>query len=586
MGTTGEKLQKILDTKSAIKDAIIAKGVSISDSDTFASYATKISSISGSGSGTTINMSDKTVHFSIDDFYRALSDITVNADTYTSIFDNTTFSTLKSLHDTYGAIIICNCINYGYNGSNEYKIENVSTKYKEELAKNDWLKFSYHQNYNETYDNTTEASTVLGYYQKCHNAVLTWGNACNWSYTTRLASYTGNDSIISTLANEGVLVILSSDDNRVSYGLTTTDNNYLINNGYYYKNNCLYVRTHLRYENTAFSGDNFTNISNAVLFTHEDYLQSQLANIQTSFTWFNDNGYEFGDLQSLGEFIATVNGNASNIKGNDPDTPEATEYTITNNLTNCTSNNTTTSISANSRYTATLTADDGYTLDTPTIIMGGTDVTSTVYSNGTITINAVTGDIIITCSASVSGGETETINYVKDIILDGSCYFNTGIKPEATINIEAKFYSTTGVQNCICGCATVIETNSTTQVVMMRVNWSNYQFMRGYNKADAVNLSTKATDDGYYLGSGSSDGTYGMPSELDLYIGALNVAGTSQSYVCKSGTKICYVKITINDVTVGDFNAALDNEGNPCLYDKISKQFIYNIGTGTLTYTA
>ena len=584
MGTTGEKLQKILDTKSAIKNAIIAKGVSISDSDTFASYATKISSISSST--TTINMSNKTVHFSIDDFYRALGDITINAATYTSIFDNTTFATLKTLHDTYGAIIICNCYNYGYNGSNEYKIENVTTKFKQEFAQNDWLKFSYHQNYDETYDSSTQANTVLEYYRKCHDAVLSWANECNWSYTIRLASYTGNDSIISTLANEGVLVVLSADDDRVSYGLSTTENNYLISNGYYYKNNCLYVRTHFRYENATFNGDNFTNISNAVVFTHEDYLQSQLANIQTSFTWFNDNGYEFGDLQSLGEFIATVNGNASNIKGNDPDTPEATEYTITNNLTNCTSNNTTTSISANSRYTATLTADDGYTLDTPTIIMGGTDVTSTVYSNGTITINAVTGDIIITCSASVSGGETETINYVKDIILDGSCYFNTGIKPEATINIEAKFYSTTGVQNCICGCATVIETNSTTQVVMMRVNWSNYQFMRGYNKADAVNLSTKATDDGYYLGSGSSDGTYGMPSELDLYIGALNVAGTSQSYVCKSGTKICYVKITINDVTVGDFNAALDNEGNPCLYDKVSKQYIYNIGTGTLTYTA
>lgn len=574
-GAINELFQSVSNGKTLVASAITDKGVNTSSNDSFSTMATNISNISSSGGGSTIiNMSDKTVHFSIDDFYRALSDITINADTYTSIFDNTTFSTLKSLHDTYGATIICNCYNYGYNGSNEYKIENVTTKYKQEFAQNDWLKFSYHQNYNETYDSSTQASTVLEYYRKCHNAVLTWANECNWSYTTRLASYTGNDSIISALSSEGVLVVLVADDDRVSYGLTTTENNYLLNHGYYYKNNCLYIKTNFRYENGTFNGEDFANISNAVVFTHEDYLQAQLTNIQNSFTWFTENGYNFSDMQSLGEFIATVNGNA----------PGTTEYSITNNLTNCATNNSDTSIMAKASYSAILTANDGYTLDTPVITMGGTDITSTCYNveTGAINIALVMGNIIITCTAS----ETVNVNYVSDVILDGNCYFNTRIKPEATIQIETKFYSATGVQNCICGSATAIDTDSSTQIVMMRVNWSNYQFMRGYNKADVVSLSSKATDDGYYLGSGSSDGSYGMPSELDLYIGALNVAGTSQSYVCKSGTKICYVKITINNVVVGDFHAALDDSGNPCLYDKVSKQFIYNVGNGILTYTS
>ena len=47
MGTITDKLNKLAETKSAIKTAIVNKGVSISDSDTFASYADKISSISG-----------------------------------------------------------------------------------------------------------------------------------------------------------------------------------------------------------------------------------------------------------------------------------------------------------------------------------------------------------------------------------------------------------------------------------------------------------------------------------------------------------------------------------------------------------
>lgn len=49
MGTITDKLNKLAETKSAIKTAIVNKGVSISDSDTFASYADKIASISGGG---------------------------------------------------------------------------------------------------------------------------------------------------------------------------------------------------------------------------------------------------------------------------------------------------------------------------------------------------------------------------------------------------------------------------------------------------------------------------------------------------------------------------------------------------------
>ena len=52
MGTITDKLNKLAETKSAIKTAIVNKGVSISDTDTFASYADKISSISGGGTPT------------------------------------------------------------------------------------------------------------------------------------------------------------------------------------------------------------------------------------------------------------------------------------------------------------------------------------------------------------------------------------------------------------------------------------------------------------------------------------------------------------------------------------------------------
>ena len=49
MGTTADKLNKVLSTKADIKSAIIEKGVAVSDSDTFASYGNKIRSIKSGG---------------------------------------------------------------------------------------------------------------------------------------------------------------------------------------------------------------------------------------------------------------------------------------------------------------------------------------------------------------------------------------------------------------------------------------------------------------------------------------------------------------------------------------------------------
>lgn len=48
MGTTADKLNKLSQTKAAIKTAIEAKGVTVGDA-TFADYPSKIQAISGGG---------------------------------------------------------------------------------------------------------------------------------------------------------------------------------------------------------------------------------------------------------------------------------------------------------------------------------------------------------------------------------------------------------------------------------------------------------------------------------------------------------------------------------------------------------
>lgn len=83
-------------------------------------------------------------------------------------------------------------------------------------------------------------------------------------------------------------------------------------------------------------------------------------------------------------------------------------YSITNNLTHCTSSNTELSVAKGNSYTTTIIADSKYVIDSCRVTMKGIDITDSVYSNGKITINSVTGNVVITVVA-----EKGTDNLIK-----------------------------------------------------------------------------------------------------------------------------------------------------------------------------
>jgi len=80
-------------------------------------------------------------------------------------------------------------------------------------------------------------------------------------------------------------------------------------------------------------------------------------------------------------------------------TSSTVKYTIKTTLTDVTISNSATSIKQGESYSATLTPKDQYEIDTVKVTMGGTDVTSSVYKNGKITMSKVTGNIEITVTA-------------------------------------------------------------------------------------------------------------------------------------------------------------------------------------------
>ena len=95
--------------------------------------------------------------------------------------------------------------------------------------------------------------------------------------------------------------------------------------------------------------------------------------------------------------IGSVTGNVS-ITASAVATGET--HSVTQNLTNVTSSFTGNSVADGASLTATLTADGGYTIDTVEVTMGGDDVTATAYDDGVVSISEVTGDVVITATAT------------------------------------------------------------------------------------------------------------------------------------------------------------------------------------------
>jgi hypothetical protein len=258
---------------------------------------------------------------------------------------------------------------------------------------------------------------------------------------------------------------------------------------------------------------------------------------------------------------------ALNNSGSSSGTGGAGTYAIINNLTNVTTSNANISIIANGSYSTTLTVNDGCTLSSVSITMGGTDITSTAYVNGVVTIAAVTGLLIITAVAT-SGADAGT--YIQDgliheftnlsakkTISGGQSIFNSGA--DFTVFIASKKTGT--MPNYAHDW---IGAGSTTNLEFyVRRNWNN-----------KISVTACNTGDASY--SSNNNKSYSCPEGVD-------VDGMIYVWVVKTGDKITTY---CNDVELGQiiqenamiFDGALVINGSNF---PVPKVLIYNRALST-----
>ena len=131
-------------------------------------------------------------------------------------------------------------------------------------------------------------------------------------------------------------------------------------------------------------------------------------------------------LELAKEWIKDTSGEKDLPTQIDPDAPIV--YTVSNTLSGCSTSNKATTATEKTAYSATITANDGYTLDDATVSvkMGGVDITGTAYSNGVISIGSVTGNVSITVVAATVVVDTYTNRVPTSIDTDGSIFNGTG----------------------------------------------------------------------------------------------------------------------------------------------------------------
>lgn len=230
-------------------------------------------------------------HFSLDDFYLAFQNLTENADTYTSIFDNEMFAWLKTLHEETGATISCYCF-YQDAASATFTLDDVPTKFAREFQANkDWLRFGFHALYQGINYASATAETAKEAYEKTIKALvnITGSTECI-DRMPRLQNFAGSleackamrDALCGVKGFMAAIATTDSDGNTVarqSYYLDEDLNAYIYIHDYLYDatNQLHFVRTqdggNVYSTSKLISDINYALLGTHVeFFTHEEQL--------------------------------------------------------------------------------------------------------------------------------------------------------------------------------------------------------------------------------------------------------------------------------------------------------------------------
>ena len=252
--------------------------------------------------------SNKFFHFSLDDFKDAIADIVTNANTYNSIFDNSTFAKLREWHLKFGITVSLYV---------QRTMSDIHEKFRNDFIYNkDWMKFGYHGN-GESWKTATYKNGKQWWNDFVNGIMKSIGD---YDIIDRVPR---NDYFKGTLescrgerdANCGCLGFLGCDDwsynkeaRETNYYLSDEQSTYLDARDRYYDSEtqlCIFktdfrleqiqqrwrnVKGCLNYYNSAGGS---MQAFDMIVFSHEWNFMQFASDAETIFAWALDKGYRF-----------------------------------------------------------------------------------------------------------------------------------------------------------------------------------------------------------------------------------------------------------------------------------------------------
>lgn len=285
------------------------------------------------------------------------------------------------------------------------------------------------------------------------------------------------------------------------------------------------------------------------------------------------------------------------------------EYTITYNLTDVTLSHNDSTVRKNASYASTFILNEGYTINSITITEGGTDVTSSVYSEGKITFEKVTGNVVIT--ASSIGEEFTITNILTNITSDGASVISYGRTYAATLtastgyNLPLTVNVTMGGRTLLTSEYTYDSTSGTLSIPNVKGNieltasglLKTFSVTKNGTNLTISGNNTVSYGTNYVASLAPSEG-YNLPSAITVTMGGAEIPTSGYTYDRASGA------LTVNNVTdaiiitaTGELKvfsvttdwtgsaAAQGRSDNPATNADYGTSYVANLSTTNFGYT-
>lgn len=185
---------------------------------------------------------------------------------------------------------------------------------------------------------------------------------------------------------------------------------------------------------------------------------------------------------------------------------------------------------------------------------------------------------------------SDNVNYVEYIQSSGTQYIDTLIKPSYNTRVVLDISDLTSVDTMVFGCKNADSSTASDQFAIYRRTSTSIR--SDYFGTNATATISDTTQRGTIDKNANVVTMYGTTltntavssgtGSYNMYLFALNTADDS-SKTFPSTFKLYSCQIYDNGTLVRDFRPALDSDGVACLYDKVSRTYFYNKGTGTFT---